>query len=249
MLTRRSRVALSLCHSWVARRSSRRTGHSEFPTLHGRLRAHVGGEIESSGALVKLCGLHRDQRGVDHHPGLCFDAVRICEHVLVEAGLEIPSWREHPEPNGPKFGWQHLANMSLEEQRFASPWAELSQLVKALWRSQRGRWRLWFSLRCPPAPGLNPNHSAFGCVAVFAYPFLSPSRTCRCGHRLDKFGHHRAVRWVEVIADGLLWHGAQLAIDTTLVPPARRWFSTRKSCRPQRFSFAGSQTKEGEDLP
>ena len=35
-------VALSLCHSWVARSSSRRTGHSEFPTLHGRPRAHIG---------------------------------------------------------------------------------------------------------------------------------------------------------------------------------------------------------------
>ena len=47
-----------------------------------------------------------------------------------------------PEPNGPKFGWQHRANMWLEEQRFASHWAELPQLVKALWRSQRrGRWR------------------------------------------------------------------------------------------------------------
>ena len=50
--------------------------------------------------------------------------------------LDIPSWREmsesppvreaHPEPNGPKFGWQHRANMSLEEQRFASHWADVT---------------------------------------------------------------------------------------------------------------------------
>ena len=97
-------------------------------------------------------------------------------------------------------------------------------------------------------------------------PLPLTSRKCRCGHRLDKFGHHRAAcsrvgvlgkrgfplecaaaqvcreaggrvstnvfvrdlaafnaldnRRVEVIADGLpLWHGAQLAIDTTLVSP------------------------------
>ena len=107
-------------------------------------------------------------RGIDHHPALCFDAVRTCEHALVEAGLEIPSWREmsesppareaHPEPNGPKFGWQHRANMSLEEQCFASHWAELSQPVKALWRSQSGAtsratriepqpFRIWFCRR------------------------------------------------------------------------------------------------------
>ena len=41
------------------------------------------------------------------------------------------------------------------------------------------RWLLWLSLRCPPAepPESNLNHSAFGCVAVFACPFLSPPAT------------------------------------------------------------------------
>ena len=96
-------------------------------------------------------------------------------------------------------------------------------------------------------------------------------RTCRCGRRLDSFGHHRAAcaeagvsgrrgfplecataqvcreagarvatnvlvrdmdlaafnaldsRRLKVVADGLtLWHGAQLAIDTTLIFPLRR---------------------------
>ena len=131
-------------------------------------------------------------------------------------------------------------------------------------------WLLWLSLRCPPAepPGSNPNHSAFGCRRL-RLPLPLTSRNCRCGHRLDKFGHHRAAcsrvgvgkrgfplecaaaqvcreaggrvstnvfvraldlaafnalddRRVEVIADGLpVWHGAQLAIDTTLVSPLR----------------------------
>ena len=55
----------------------------------------------------------------------CFQVVRSCERALNDAGLDTPSWREmseslprresQPEPNGPKFGWQHAANMSLEE--------------------------------------------------------------------------------------------------------------------------------------
>ena len=45
-------------------------------------------------------------------------------------------------------------------------------------------------------------------------------------------------RRVEVIADGLnLWHGAQLAIDTTLVSPLRGDGSARGRAR---FSVAGS---------
>ena len=181
------------------RSSSRRTGHSEFPSLHGRPRAHIGGEIESCGASswADCIKMVRDRhpivadvimRGIDHHPALCFDAVRTCEHALVEAGLEIPSWREmsesptareaHPEPNGPKFGWQHRANMSLEEQRFAPHQAELSQPVKALWRSQRGPLAPVALTALPTSRATRiANHSAFGCVAVFAYPFLSPPAT------------------------------------------------------------------------
>ena len=79
-------------------------------------------------------------RGIDDHPALCFDALRTCEHApgFFERGRSPRQLARHPKPNGPKFGWQHRANLSLEEQRFASHWAELSQPVKALWRSQRG---------------------------------------------------------------------------------------------------------------
>ena len=74
-------------------------------------------------------------------------------------------------------------------------------------------------------------------------PLPLSTRTCRCGRQLDMFGHHRAAcalagvlgrrgyplecaaaqdavdgRRLEVVADGLsLWHGAQPAVDTTLV--------------------------------
>ena len=48
------------------------------------------------------------------------------------------SWREMSEFFYAKFGWQHRANMSLEEQRFASHWAELSHPVKALFAVAKG---------------------------------------------------------------------------------------------------------------
>ena len=39
---------------------------------------------------------------------------------ILERDVGVPPAREaHPEPNGPKFGWQHRAQMSLDEQRFA----------------------------------------------------------------------------------------------------------------------------------
>ena len=165
--------------------------------------------------------------------------------------------------------------MFLEEQRFASHWAELSQPVKALWRSQRARWLLWLSLRCPPAEP--PQPFRIWLCRRFRLPLPLTSRNCRCRHRLDKFGHHRAAcskvgvlgkgfplecaaaqmcreaggrvstnvfvrdldlaafnaldnRRVEVIVDGLpLWHGAQLAIDTTFVSPLRGDCSPRQS--------------------
>ena len=82
--------------------------------------------------------------------------------------------------------------MFLEEQRFASHWAELSQPVKALWRSQRGPLASVALTALPTSRATRIEHSAFGCVAVFACPFLSPSATAD-GHRLDKFGHHRAA--------------------------------------------------------
>ena len=58
-------------------------------------------------------------------------------------------------------------------------------------------------------------------------------------------------RRLEVVADGLtLWHGAQLAIDTTLVsPPAPGWHRQEDSGRPQRGGTATSQTHQGDHLP
>ena len=65
--------------------------------------------------------------GIARDPDPCFQAVGRCEGALHDAGLVTPTWREEmsesppervsqPEPNGPKFGWQHAANRTLEEQ-------------------------------------------------------------------------------------------------------------------------------------
>ena len=82
-------------------------------------------------------------------------------------------------------------------------------------------------------------------------PLPSSSRVCRCGRPLDSSGHHRAAcavagvlgghghrgpnvlddRRVEVLADGLpLFHGQQLAIDTTLVSALGRDGLPRARC-------------------
>ena len=86
--------------------------------------------------------------GIDRDPAPCFQAVRSCERALHDEGLVTPTWREmsesppesesQPEPNGPKFGWQHVANRSLEEQFHAAHWEELPPPDRALMRSQRG---------------------------------------------------------------------------------------------------------------
>ena len=86
--------------------------------------------------------------GINRHPAPCFQAVRSCERALGDAGLETPSWREtsespperesQPEPNGPKFGWQHTANRSLEEQFHTEHWEQLPPPDRALIGSSHG---------------------------------------------------------------------------------------------------------------
>ena len=89
--------------------------------------------------------------------------------------LESPPVREaHPEPNGPMFGW-HCVNISLEEQRFASHWAELSELVKA----QRGPLASVALIALPTsrATGIEPQPLGIWLCRRFRLPSLSPSAT------------------------------------------------------------------------
>ena len=108
----------------------------------------------------------------------------------------------------------------------------------------------------PDVQSHSDGRSAFPSSRVQAYALALhlSTRTCRCGHQLDMFGHHRAAcavagvlgrrghplecaaaqdavdgRRLEVVADGLsLWHGAQPAIDTTLVSPLHSDGSARR---------------------
>ena len=187
-------------------------------------------------------------------------------------------------------------NMFLEEQRFASQ-AELSQPVKALWRSK------WGPLTSVALTALPASRS----TRIEPQPFRSwlcrrlrsplPLTSRNCGHRLDKFGHHRTVcsrvgvlgkrlsvgvcgrpsvqggrrtrfhqclrprfgpcsvqrvgqspggrdrRRVTSVAWCTTGHGHHPRVLT-----ARRRFSTRKSCKPQRFRFAGPDGRRGLTL-
>ena len=81
--------------------------------------------------------------------------------------FDIPSWREmsesppareaHPEPNGPKFGWQHRANMFLEE-KFRIPLGRCHSLSK----------------HC------GGHRGPLALAALFALPTSHPDRTWLC---------------------------------------------------------------------
>ena len=148
----------------------------------------------------------------------------------------------------------------------------------------------------------HPNRTSTIPHLVVSPPSFAPpltSRNCQCGHRLDKFGHHRAAcskmgvlgkrgfplecaaaqvcreaggrvstnvfvrdldlaafnaldnRRVEVIAEGLpLWHGAQLAIDTTLVSPLRGDGSARgRAADHSGSTLQDARRRKERDLP
>ena len=122
-----------------------------------------------------------------------------------DAGLETPTWREmseslpervsQPEPNGPKFGWQHAANRTLEEQFHAAHWEELPPPDKALLRSQCGPLASAALTALPTCRATLSESQPFPRLVVPSpsSPHFFTSRNCRCGRRLDKFGHHRAA--------------------------------------------------------
>ena len=85
--------------------------------------------------------------GIDHHPALCFDAVRTCEHLwwkldwrshLGERCQSLRQLARHIQNRMARSLVGNTARTCLWKNRFASHWTELSQPVKALWRSQRG---------------------------------------------------------------------------------------------------------------
>ena len=201
-----------------------------------------------------------------------FLSVRACARCLVEAGFDMVSWdelsrapptfQEDPEPNQPKVGWQQKATRKLEE-RFIQDevWPALDDTQRALLQSQHGPLASSPFTAVPTSRVTRMDAQPFRLLMCrrLHLPLPLSLRTCRCGRRLDSFGHHRAAAQVcreagarvatnvlcgmwtwqlstlwtvggwKWVVDGLtLWHGAQLAIDTTLVSPLRRDGTARR---------------------
>ena len=142
--------------------------------------------------------------GIAHDQAPCFQAVRSCERALNDAGLS-PSWRDmsespprresQPEPNGVKFGWQGAANMSVEEQFHSRHWEQLPPPDRALIRSQRGPLASAALTALPTCRATRIESQPFRVWLCrrLRLPLPLTSRNCRCGRRLDKFGHHRTA--------------------------------------------------------
>ena len=141
-----------------------------------------------------------------------------------------------------QFWWQHRAASCWEEQFLTTLWPTFTNAQKALLRSQRGPLASEALTVSPTSRATRMEPQPFRlwlCRRLFLFSFC----TCWCGRRLGVYGHHCAAcsragvfgrvrgsssvqRSLDVgefnqldgrIADGRpLWHGAQLAIDTTM---------------------------------
>ena len=86
--------------------------------------------------------------GIDREEGPCFQSVRTCQQLLVEAGFVVPPWSElvntppqaelEPEPNQPKFEWQQRAARQFHEQSREQVRRSLTNAERAMLRSQHG---------------------------------------------------------------------------------------------------------------
>ena len=151
------------------------------------------------------------------------------------------------------------------------PTSRLSRLDSSLFRVLLLR-RLWLPLppysrfcRCGRPLDPSGHHRAAcaqaGVLGRQGYALESAAaRVCReAGARvstnvlvwdLDLLPPERAARRLEVVADGLpLFHGAQLAVDTTLVSPLRRNGVPHSRCAREWRRFACSAQEERTSAP
>ena len=138
--------------------------------------------------------------GIDREEGPCFQSVRRCQQLLVEAGLVVPPWSElvntpraelEPEPNQPKFGWQQRAARQLHEQSREQVRRILTNTERAMLRSQHGPLASAVFTALPTSRVTKIESQPFRLLLCrrLRLPIPVSSRTCRCGRRLD---HHRA---------------------------------------------------------
>ena len=136
----------------------------------------------------------------------CFEGVQRCRRLVEDAGLEVPSWRElaetpaarveDPEPGKPKYGWQQKAT-TVVEQSFVHTqvWPLLNGPTRALLRSQHGPFASAPFTALPTSRVTRFDAQPFRLLLCrrLHLPLPLTLRTCRCGRRLDMFGHHRAT--------------------------------------------------------
>ena len=134
-----------------------------------------------------------------------FQLVREWKDVVVDAGLDVPSWNDlslprpveeaELEPNQPKFGWQQQA--SRMEKKFVSDhiWSRFDNAQRALMRSQCGPLASASLTALPTSKATRIDPQPFRLVLCrrLHLPLSLSHRTCRCGRLLDQFGHHRSV--------------------------------------------------------
>ena len=123
-------MALFLCHSWFSRSSSQRTGHNEFPTLHGRPRAFVpvrSRVVHLSSLWGCLC--------VNVAPDQCSVSARVATLPLCLGGLGLRS----ASRTSTLAYWQHEAGSRVERQhREDDILPTLDESACILLRSQSG---------------------------------------------------------------------------------------------------------------
>ena len=96
-------------------------GHCQLAIVHGALEVRTAAFWASWADSMKMVKerhptiANEMMVGIDREEGPCFQSVRTCQQLLVNAGFVVPPWPElvdtppraelEPEPNQPKFGY------------------------------------------------------------------------------------------------------------------------------------------------
>ena len=96
-------------------------------------------------------------------------------------GLRLP-----PRESGQRTGWQHRVERKSEE---AHVWSRSRFVAVSEWAGGRS----FIVLNPLFTVDTDRAHSVQGVRRRLALPLPLSNRTCRCGHPLDAFGHHRAA--------------------------------------------------------
>ena len=130
--------------------------------------------------------------------------------VLIEGTRPSPVEPEALEPGGDR-GWKHVVSSKVEHEHREVVFGRLRPSARAQVRSQAGP-GAGLALSATPTHFLTriPSH-LFRVVMLrrVRLPLPPSLHTCRCGRRIDKFGHHRAsCAHAGVLAEGFALESA-----------------------------------------